>query len=91
MSMYDKTDMRYKYQTDTMFKNLVDYMESFIQKGDFTPSEVREASMLASIHYEMMTPRRMYIPTPSLETELDRFHQVVDEELTKQAKDNEMP
>ena len=86
MNIYDKNDMRNRYQSDAMFKNLVDYMESFIQKGDFTPSEVREASMLASIHYEMMTPRRMYIPSPRLEIELDRFHQVVDEELRVESK-----
>ena len=82
--IYGKHDMRYKYQTDALFKNLVDYMESFIQRGDFTPSEVREASMLASIRYEMSTPRRMYIPSPRLEIELDKFHQIVDEELTQQ-------
>ena len=84
--IYDKTDMRYKYQNDVQFKNLTDMMESFIQKGDFTPSEVREASMLASINYEMMSPRRMYIPTPRLEIELDSFHQMVDEELAKENK-----
>ena len=92
MSIYDKNDMRYRYQNDAMFKNLVDYMESFIQKGEFTPSELREASMLASIHYEMMAPRRMYIPSAGLEIELDRFHKVVDEELnkiTKEEKTNE--
>lgn len=76
--------MRYRYINDAMFKNLVDYMESFIQKGDFTPSEVREASMLASIHYEMTSPRGMYIPSPRLEIELDRFHQIAEEELNKQ-------
>ena len=78
--------MRYKYQTDSKFKNLVDYMESFIQKGDFTPSEVREASMLASIHYELTSINRMYIPSPRLEIELDKFQQVVNEELTKSAE-----
>ena len=84
--IYDKNDMRYRYQNDETFKNLVDYMESFIQKGDFTPSEIREASMLASIHYEMTTPRRMYIPSPRIEIALDKFHQTVDEELKEAAK-----
>ena len=88
--IYDKTDMRYKYQNDSKFKNLVDSMEAFIQHGDFTPSEVREASMLASIHYEMMTPRRMYIPTPSIERELDRFHSFMEKELSQQSESRGM-
>ena len=85
-NIYDKTDMRYKYQTDVHFKNLVDYMESFIHKGDFTPSEVREASMMASIHYEMTSIRKMYIPSAGIEIALDVFHKAVDEELTNSAK-----
>jgi len=83
-NIYDKTDMRYRYQNDAKFKSLVDSMEAFIQHADFTPSEVREASMLASIHYEMSMPRKMYIPTVRLETALDEFHQVVEEELAKE-------
>lgn len=82
--IYDKTDMRYKYQTDTQFKHLVDLFESFLHRADFTPSEVREAAMLASIHYEMMSPRRVYIPSVRLEIELDKFHKIVDEELEKE-------
>jgi len=85
--IYDKTDMRYKYQNDAHFKALVDSMEAFIHHGDFTPSEVREASMLASIHYEMMLPRNMYIPSPRLE--LDKFHQIVDEELRAERDDSD--
>jgi len=85
--MYDKTDMRYKYQTDSQFKSLVDLFESFLHRADFTPSEIREAAMMASIHYEMTSIHRTYIPSVRLERELDRFHQVVDEELKRESGD----
>ena len=81
--IYDKTDMRYRYMTDVHFKNLVDFIESFLHRADFTPSEIREASMLASINYEMTSIRKIYMPSPRLETELDRFHKIIDEELSK--------
>lgn len=89
MRIYDKTDMRYKYQTDSKFKSLVDLFESFLHRADYTPSEVREAAMLASIHYEMTSLKRMYIASPRLEIELHKFHEIVDEELSKANKGGE--
>ena len=41
-----------RYITDIQFHNLVDSLECFIEKTQFTPSELREAAILASIHYE---------------------------------------
>jgi len=42
-----------KYHTDTTFHQLVNLLESFVEKAQFTPSELREAAVLACINYEM--------------------------------------
>ncbi len=54
--MHIKTPQE-KYQKDSMFKALVDLMEAHIHQADYTPSEMREAAMLASIHYEYRRER----------------------------------
>lgn len=45
-----------RYENDNQFRMLVDWMEKFIHDTQFTPSELREAAMLAAIHYEMRRP-----------------------------------
>jgi len=42
-----------RYRTDAHFKMLADMIEAYIHKTEFTPSEVREAAMMACIHFEM--------------------------------------
>ena len=49
---------REKYQTDSQFHALVDMMVAYIHQCDFTPSELRQASILASIIYEESRIRR---------------------------------
>lgn len=45
-----------KYNYDVDYHYLVDYLESLIAKSQFTPSELREACILATIHYEFSNP-----------------------------------
>jgi hypothetical protein len=54
--MYGKQGMktpRDKYQNDSEYHHLVRTLEGLIEQARFTPSELREACMLASINYEM--------------------------------------
>jgi len=53
-------DLRSKYLNDSQFHALVDVLEAHIRRADFTPSEVRQASMLACINYESYSLRRNY-------------------------------
>jgi hypothetical protein len=41
-----------RYYRDPYFSSLVDLLESFIHRTQYTPSELREAALLAAIHYE---------------------------------------
>jgi len=42
-----------KYMNDPEYHHLVRTLESMIERAHFTPSELREACILASINYEM--------------------------------------
>jgi len=46
---------REKYLNDAHFKRLVDTMMNQIHNCNYTPSEIREASLLASIIHEEQT------------------------------------
>lgn len=52
---------RDKYLNDPEYHRLVNMLESFIESARFTPSELREASVLASINYEMRHIRQSTI------------------------------
>lgn len=47
-----------RYQRDPMFHTLVDTLQSWIMRADYTPTEIREAAMLACIIVEMRRPAR---------------------------------
>ncbi len=52
----------YRYQRDATFAALVNMMESHLHTADFTPTELREAVMLAAIRYESRrTPQRVTV------------------------------
>lgn len=45
-------NIRERYHNDPVFHRLVDYMRCIIEDAQVTPTEVREAAMLAQIMYE---------------------------------------
>ena len=49
-----------RYTSDAMFRRLVDTLENQIHQANYTPSELREAAMLAAIHYDSARIRKMY-------------------------------
>lgn len=50
-----------RYLRDPAFKQLVDMMEHMVHTCKFSPSEMREAALLASIRFEMATLRSRVI------------------------------
>lgn len=46
-----------RYRQDPLFGRIVDQMISTLLDGQVTPTEMREAAMLAQIKYEDMQPR----------------------------------
>lgn len=64
-----------KYMNDPEYHHLVNMLEGLIEQARFTPSELREACILASINYEMRRVRSNNID-PRLDDALltlDRF------------------
>lgn len=45
-----------RYMTDVEFKRLVDTLENLIVEARYTPSELRDACLLAAIRYEYHRP-----------------------------------
>ena len=41
-----------RYNNDPAFRSLVQVFEAYINQGDFTPSEIRQAAILACINIE---------------------------------------
>jgi hypothetical protein len=66
---------REKYMNDPEYHRLVDMLGQFIEAARFTPSELREACVLACINYEMRHVRDMQIEPRVLEAfrVLDEF------------------
>ena len=58
---------REKYMTDNHYKALVNVMLTQIEGAQFTPSEIREAAILASIMYEEAHVSHIDIINPGIE------------------------
>ena len=50
--------IRERYETDAHFRTLVDHLHAAILQAEFTPTEIRQAAMLAQIMYEERRPGR---------------------------------
>lgn len=64
-----------RYQRDAAFRGLVDVLQHFIQRAQFTPTEVREAALLACIHYESYTVRSQYLDPDQFESSMIASHE----------------
>jgi hypothetical protein len=49
--------LRKRAETDPSFRQLVRMFEACLEQGQYTPTEIREAAMLAQILYEERHPR----------------------------------
>lgn len=50
-----------RYRTDVNFRNMVNMLYNLVAEAQFTPTEIREAAMLAQIKYEELNIRTLII------------------------------
>lgn len=70
-----------KYMNDPEYNHLVNTLESLIERARFTPSELREACVLASINYEMKHIRDHHI-----DGRVDEAFRILDDFICKPRK-----
>ena len=51
-----------RYHSDPIFRAIVDQLTALIRTAEITPSEVREAAVLACINYEMTRVDLHHLP-----------------------------
>ncbi len=69
-----------KYRNDSAFHRLVDKMLAMIYQSEFTPGEMREAAIFASIRYEMENVRKVRYFYPNEERALQTLQRIATEE-----------
>ena len=72
---------RDKYMNDPEYHQLVTMLENFIERAQFTPSELRAAAMLASINYEMCHVRQY-----TIDPRTEEAFRVLDEFTTRKPR-----
>lgn len=72
---------REKYMNDPEYHNLVRMLEEFIERARFTPSELREAAVLACINYEMR-----HVREHTIDPRMEQAFRVLDEFTTRRPK-----
>jgi len=64
-----------KYNTDVTYRTMVDSMTQMIRECHFTPSEMREMAIMASINYELRYAQRIHKMMPDdVKKALDVLH-----------------
>lgn len=72
---------RDKYLNDPEYNRLVDMLESFVEHARFTPSELREAAVLACINYEMR-----HVRDRAIDPRAEEAFRILDEFTTRQRR-----
>lgn len=62
MTTLNRLPAEARYLRDPLFKCLVDAMYGAIRRGEMTPTEVREAAMLAATMYETIHVNPIIFP-----------------------------
>ena len=62
-----------RYNHDVQFRHLVDSLYVQIREARYTPTEIREAAMLAQIHYENLHPRTRWVYDPASPTNFSGY------------------
>jgi hypothetical protein len=73
---------RQKYQHDPQYRQLVQAMLAQVHEAQFTPSEIREAAILACIMYEETRIRTCDFVVPDIEESFDNIHKFLDASTT---------
>jgi len=72
---------REKFMNDPEYHHLVCMLEQFIEHAQFTPSELREACVLACINYEMRHVRER-----SINPRVEEAFKTLDEFITRRPR-----
>jgi hypothetical protein len=59
--LWPRDGVQERYDRDPQFRTVVDMLHVLIRGAQMTPTEVREAAVLATIHYEQTTTRRSFL------------------------------
>ena len=76
---------REKYMNDTQYHTMVDTMVSILHQCRYTPSELREMSILASIIYEEQQVRKVGFVSNAIDHKLENAFNTFDRWLDSES------